>query len=1131
MKLHKTKEFKPTSWSIDNKMSIYVLVFIISIFGIWNYNTIPKEQFPEIVIPTILVNTIYPGTSPNDMENLISRPIEKNIKSISGVKKITSNSIQDFSTIVVEFNTGIDVAEAKQKVKDAVDKTKSSLPNDLPADPAVREIDISEIPIMYLNISGNYPLDKLKKYAELLQDRIESLKEITRVDIVGALSREIQINVDMYKMQMSACTFSDIERAISVENMTISGGTIDLQGMTRSIRVTGEFKDIETIKNINFKSSAGALLKLSDIAEVKDSFKKQESFARLNNENVITLNIVKKSGQNLLDASDQIKDIIAELQKEKLPEDLTITISGDQSRLTRTTLADLNNTIIIGFILVTIILMFFMGLTNAVFVGLAVPLSMAIAYIVMPGFDFTMNMLVMFSFIFALGIVVDDAIVVIENTHRIFNQHNGKMSIGKAAKVAAGEVFVPILSGTLTTIAPFFPLLFWPGTVGSFMYFIPATLIITLTASLFVAYIINPVFAVRFMKHENEEEKLSTKRILRNALIITCVSLPFYIFQVWGIGNFIVFLALLFIFHNFWGQYILLRFQKKTIPNILKKYENILHWSLKNRRPYYLMIGLVGLLFATFVITGIKKPKVVFFPDNEPNNLFVLIKMPVGTSVKVTDSVTSIVEKKVFEVIGKHNPIVESIISNVALGASSNAFDFGTITPNQGKVTVNFVDFAKRHGESTSKYMDLLSKSVKNIPGAQISIEKQKMGPPTGKPVNIEISGENLDELIDASIHFKRYLDSINIKGIELLKSDFEQGKPEIIIDIDRERANSEGIMTGQVGGELRTAVYGKEITKYREGEDQYPVQLRYSEETRDNIDKLLNHRITYRDMNSGMLRSIPLSSVAKIRYQNSFGGIKRFNLKRVITLSSDITSGYTANEIVAKINKAIPGFQKSENIEIKLTGEQEDQAETMGFLSKAMVLALLLIFFILITQFNSFGKSVIILSEVIFSIIGVLLGFIIFDMTISIIMTGLGVVALGGIVVRNGILLVEFADVLKERGLKTRDAIIQAGKTRITPVLLTASATIIGLIPLAIGLNIDFVSLFSSFDPKIHLGGDNVTFFGPLAWTIIFGLTFATFLTLIMIPVMYYLMYTSKVRIKRGKSNRAARRLQKAKI
>ena len=1127
MKQHKVKEFKPTSWAIDNKMSVYLLVFIISIFGIWNYNTIPKEQFPEIVIPTIIVNTVYPGTSPTDMENIVTRPIEKNIKSISGVKKINSNSIQDFSTIVIEFNTDIDVADAKQKVKDAVDKSKSDLPNDLPADPSVMEIDISQIPIMFLNISGDYPLDKLKKYAEVLQDKIESLKEITRVDIVGALTREIQINVDMYKMQMAGCTFTDIERAISSENVTISGGTVDLHGMSRAIRVTGEFKDIETVKGIYFTSSSGALIALSDISEVVDTYKKQESFARVDENNVITLNVVKKSGQNLLDASDEIKEIIADLKEHKFPDDINIDITGDQSHLTRTTLADLNNTIIIGFILVTIILMFFMGLANAIFVGLAVPLSMALAYIVMPGFDFTMNMLVMFSFIFALGIVVDDAIVVIENTHRIFHQNQGKMDISFAAKIAAGEVFVPILSGTLTTLAPFFPLLFWPGVVGNFMHFIPATLIITLIASLFVAYIINPVFAVRFMKHENEEDKKSLKKILQNASIMILIASPFYIFKVWGIANFITFIALLYVFHMVWGQHLILRFQKKTLPNILKRYENLLHWSLKKRMPLYLLLGLIGLFIFTIILTGIKKPPVVFFPDHEPNNIFVLVKTPVGTSVDVTDSITMLVEKKVNDIIGKDNPIVESMITNVALGASNTPFDFGTLTPNQGKISINFVEYAKRKGENTSTYLENLSASVKSIPGAEISVEKQKMGPPTGMPVNIEISGENLEELIDASIRFKRYLDSLNIKGIELLKSDFEQGKPEIIIDIDRDRANREGIMTGQAGSELRTAIYGKEITKFREGEDQYPIQLRYSEEVRNNVDKLLNHRITYRDMNTGKLRSIPLSSVAKIKYQNTFGGIKRYNLKRVITLSSDISSGYTANQVVAKINESISGFSKSENIEIKLTGEQEDQAETMSFLSKAMVLALLLIFFILITQFNSIGKSIIILSEVVFSIIGILLGFIIFDMTISIIMTGLGVVALGGIVVRNGILLVEFTDILKERGLKTRDAIIQAGKTRITPVLLTASSTIIGLIPLAIGLNIDFVELFSSLNPHIHIGGDNVMFFGPLAWTIIFGLTFATFLTLVMIPVMYYLMYTLKIKIKRARSNRRARKIK----
>ncbi len=1112
----KIKEFKPTSWSIDNKTSIYVLAIIIALFGIFSYISIPKEQFPEIVIPTILVNTVYSGTSPTDMENLVTRPLEKNLKSINGVKKITSTSMQDISSIAVEFNPGIEISDAKQKVKDKVDNTAKDLPNDLTVSPTVTEIDFSEIPIMYINISGDYNLEKLKKYAEAAQDKIETLKEITRVDIVGALDREIQINVDMFKMQAASITTNDIFNAVRYENITISSGSIDMQGMGRTIRVVGEFKDIESLKNIIMKSSSGATVKLSDIAEIKDYYHEQESYARLDKKNVITLNVIKKSGQNLLDASDKIKTIIADLKQDKFPSDLNVTITGDQSKFTKNTLNELNNTIIIGFILVTLILMFFMGMTNSLFVGLSVPLSMALAYIVMPSIDFTMNMLVMFSFIFALGIVVDDAIVVIENTHRIFKQNKGKLDIKKSAKYAAGEVFVPILSGTLTTLAPFVPLAFWPGVVGEFMIYIPITLIITLFASLIVAYIINPVFAVSFMNHEEEDNERDKKKILTIGGIAAGLGILFYIPGWVGIANFIIIISILFVLHNIYGYKILLRFQHRTLPKLLAKYEKLLKWVLYKKRPYKILWGMVVLFIVTMIITAMVKPKVIFFPDNEPNNVSIYIKLPVGTDVKVTDSVTKVVEQKVYNVLGVKNPIVESVITNVALGASESLFD-KTATSNKSKITVNFVEYNKRNGLSTSKYMDEIREVVKDIPNTVISVGKNQMGPPTGKPINIEISGEDMDELISASNAFIKYINSLSIPGIEELKSDFANNKPELIINIDRERANREGIFTGQIGLELRTAIFGREASKFRDGEDQFPIQIRYNEIQRKNINTLLNLKITYRDMNTGLLRQIPLSSLAKIEYKNSYGGITRKNLKRVITISSNVLSGYNANEIVKRIKTSLPGFQKSDSIDISLTGEQEDQKESMGFLSKALLLSLCLILFILITQFNSLSKPVIILSEVVFSIIGVLIGYLIFGMSISIIMTGVGIIALAGIVVRNGILLVEFTDVLKEKGLKTRDAIIQAGKIRITPVLLTASATILGLVPLAIGLNIDFVTLFTELNPHIHFGSENTMFFGSLAWTIIFGLSFATFLTLILIPVMYYIMYVSKTKVQRG--------------
>jgi multidrug efflux pump len=1120
----KYKEFFATSWAIDNKISVYVLVFIISVFGIINYYTIPKEQIPEIVIPMVNVNTIYPGTSPSDMENLVTRPLEKNLKSISGVKKITSRSVQDFSAIIVEFNTGIEIKDAKQKVKDAVDKTKKDLPND-PSfiEPSVMEIDLSEIPIQYINLSGDIPLDRLKKYADDMKDRIESLKEITRVEIGGALNREIQIDIDMYKMKAASLTFRDVEQAVTFNNMTVSGGNIDLQGMSRSIRVVGEVKGIEEIKNIVVNTASGALVKLKDIAIVRDSFHEPENFARYNGKNVVTLNVIKKSGQNLLDASDQIKAIITDMQKNKLPSNLIVEVTGDQSRFTRNTVNELNNTIIIGFILVTIVLMFFMGLVNAIFVGFSVPLSMAIAYIFLPWIGFTMNMLVMFAFIFALGIVVDDAIVVIENTHRIHKKT--KMSITSSAKFAAGEVFLPILSGTLTTLAPFFPLAFWPGVVGKFMVFIPVTLIITLFASLIVAYIFNPVFAVDFMKHDEEDRPVALPKLYKISAGIALASLPFYLFKLPGIANFLLFIAISFLLHNLFGYKVLRKFQSRFIPAMMRKYENLLVWALKGRRPGYILWSMIGLFVFTMILNNIVKPKVVFFPDNEPNTINTFIKLPVGTDIYVTDSVAHIAEHRIMSVLGEKNPIVESVVTNVAFLASDNNFDNSSKSSNLAKIAVNFVEYKNRKGQSTGIYMNDMREALKDIPGAEIVVDKTKMGPPTGKPINIEISGEDLMKLALTSDRFKRYVDSLQIGGIEELKSDFATTKPEIIINLDRERANFEGISAAVVGDAIRTGQLGKEVSKYREGEDQYPIILRFEDKQRKDIEQLLNLTITYRDMNSGILRQIPLSVVAYIDYVNSYGQINRLNLKRVITISSNVLAGFNANQINTQLRKVIPRFTKSSDIDIRLTGEQEDQKESMLFLSKALILSLFLIMFILITQFNSMSKALIIISEVLFSLVGVLLGYMIFGMTISIIMTGMGIVALAGIVVRNGILLVEFTDVLKEQGVKTRRAIIEAGKTRITPVILTATATILGLIPLAIGMNINFATLLSDLNPQLHFGGDNVMFFGPLSWTIIFGLSFATFLTLVMIPVMYFVIYKRNILRQRRKTNRLAQK------
>jgi multidrug efflux pump len=1120
------KEFKPTSWAIDNKMSIYVAIVLLCLGGIWSYTIMPKEQFPEVVFPQIFVATIYPGP-PEDVENLITKQIEKELKSIAGIKKISSNSVQDFSSIIVEFQTNVEITRAKQDVKDAVDRAKQDLPNDLDNDPIVQDIDISEVPIMNINISGEYNLELLKKFGEDIQDKIESLTEIRRVDIVGALDREIQINVDLYRAAQAGVSFDDIQSAVGYENRIIPAGQVSVGGMKRSIGVNGEFLSAEQLGNLVVTSIKGGKIYLRDIAEVVDSHKEQESFARLDGKNVITLNVIKRSGENLIDASDKITEIIKHFEEEILPPGVKITITADQSENTRLTLHDLINTIIIGFTLVTIILMFFMGATNAMFVGLSVPISSFIAFIVIEMFGFTLNMMTLFSFLLALGIVVDDAIVVIENTHRIYA--NGKVPIKKAAKVAAGEIFIPVLSGTLVVLAPFTPLIFWPGVIGNFMFFLPVTLIVALTASLIVAYLMNPVFAVDFMsehEHDHSETKI-TRGFKITAVIMGSIALLAYIGAAlstdgsgfFGLGNFMVFAFLVYALYHFFIVRVISSFQTNLWPRVQEWYKRRLVWILTGSGPVWAIVSIVALFFFSIFFFVVREPKVVSFPKGDPNFIYAYVRMPIGTDQRVTDSISSIVEQRMAKVMGENNPIVKSIITNVAINASEDPFEGGGLqtNPHLGKVGVAFVEFAKRNGQSTREYLDQIREELKGLVGVEITVDQESSGPPTGKPINVEFSSDNFDDLVATSVKAKQFIESLQIPGVEELKSDFQSDKPEIVVKVDREKANREGISTGQIGMALRTSVYGVEISKFRDGNDDYPIQLRSLIHQRNDVNAIMNMPITFRDMSmGGVVRQVPLSSVATVEYTNSYAGIRRIDQKRVITLSSNVLSGYNGNEIVKRIEKELSNYPMPEGVTFKMTGEQEDMAETSEFLGGAFLIAGLLIFMILVLQFNSISKPIIILLEIVLSLIGVMLGFSIFKMEVSIVMSGVGLLALAGIVVRNGILLVEFTDLLIEQGSDLKDAVIEAAKIRMTPVILTASAATAGLIPLAIGFNIDFVKMFTELNPHLFLGGDNVAFWGPLSWTMIFGLIFGTILTLVFVPAMYLLVGRLKLRLGR---------------
>jgi len=1118
----KFKEFKPTSWAVDNRTAVYIITILISLYGLNKFNTLPREQFPDIVVPTISVSTVYFGNSPKDIENLVTRPIEKQLKSISGakVKKLQSTSQQDFSLIVVEFDTDIKTEIAKQKVKDAVDKAQTDLPNDLTSQPNVQEFAFSELPIMFVNISGNFDGIKLKSFADKMQDRIEEMKEVSRAEIVGAPEREIQINVDPVKMEAAKLTFRDIENAVNYENKDISAGLVEVGEMKRNIKVKGQFTSAFDMQNIIVKNISGAPIYLKDVAELVDTVKETQSYARLGGLNVVTLNIVKRSGENLINTADGVKKIVEDMQaSQELPKDLKVVITGDQSKQTKTSFNELVNTIIIGFILVLLILMFFMGVTNAFFVALSVPLSVFVSFLFLPvadmivGSSVTLNFIVLFALLFGLGIIVDDAIVVIENTHRIYN--NGKVKIIRSAKEAAGEVFIPVLAGTATTLAPFFPLLLWKGLIGKFMIYLPTMLILTLTASLIVAFFINPVFAVSFMKPEGREFEEPKNAVFKKWWFwaFAAFGVIFNLAGWHGFGNFLITIDLLILLERYVLRRIIHLFQETLLPGFMNKYETLLRWILQGTRPGWLMVGLFLLFPISLIMLIARNNPKPFFPSGDPNFAYVYLKMPIGTKASTTDSVLRILENRVYKILGDNKPgaeasIVESVISNVAVSANNPRDNNRSIQSHLGRIQISFVEFEKRHGKSSAPYLDAIRKEMNGIAGASIELGQEDAGPPTDPPVNIEMAGDNFESIAKLAYDLQNHLDTNRIEGIQNLVMDVDLNNPEITINIDRERALAEGLSTAQIGMELRTAVFGKEVSKLKDGEDDYKIQLRYQDLKRNSISDLMNMRIVFRDFNSGQIKQIPVNSVAKVDYTNTTGGVKRKNLKRTIQIQSDVTDPSLTPVINAELKKKIDDFkaktQIPADVSIKQTGESEQQAETLSFLGISMISALLIIFLILVLQFNSLSKPFIVLTEIFFSIIGVFMGYAITGMSMATIMVGVGIVGLAGIVIKNGILLIEFTDELRGRGFRTREAAIQAGKIRIIPVLLTALATILGLLPLAVGFNIDFVSMFQHLDPKIFIGGDSVVFWGPLSWTIIFGLIFSFFLTLIMVPSMY---------------------------
>lgn len=1120
------KEFWLTNLALDNRVSVLVLMVLIVILGISSYVNLPKESYPEVEIPTIYVGTVYPGNSPVDMENLITRPLEKEINTIDEIDNIKSTSVQDYSTIIIEFITGTDVQEALQKVKDAVDKANPELPNDLDRDPDVFELNFSEFPMLNINLSGNYSTEELNNYAEYLEEEIEKFSEVSRLDIRGVDEKEVRVMANPHAMEARRVSFEDIENAIIAENVTMSGGNVLANGQRRGIRILGEFSDPMQLEDIVVKNEDQNIVYLRDIARVEFDYKEKESYARLGNDQVVMVDVIRRSGENLLILTDKVHQVLDYAKDTVFPPDLKVVITNDQSVQTKMMVNSLENNIISGVILVVLVLLFFLGTRNSLFVGLAIPLSMFITFNILSAFGITINMMVLFSLIMALGMLVDNGIVVVENTYRLMEEGMGPL---EATKKGVGEVAMPVIASTATTLAAFLPMVFWPGMVGEFMGILPVTLMITLGSSLFVALVINPVLISTYMRVG--ASKINKKKMWRRMLIMVLIGVALIVtgFLTNGslgkaptiIGNFLNIIVLLTLLNVYllspWSE----RFQGAFLPWLEQWYQRLLSYALHGKRPVYFLVGTFLALLMSIGLMFVFQPAVLFFPENQPKYVNIFVEFPVGADIETTNTFTKKIAGQVMEVIQPYDYMVESVVSNVGEGTAdpNDPTSIGqTETPNKSRIMVNFVEFQYRKGKNTKEIMDEIREAVQGYPGVTITVDKDAAGPPVGKAISIEVTGEDYPILIDLTENLKTFIAESGIPGIEKLHTDLETGKPELIIDIDREKARRFGLSTYSVASELRTALFGKEVSKFKQGEDDYEIQLRLDDRYRYDIEALLNKSITFRDQTDGKIYQVPIASVAKAELSSTFGSIKRKELKRVVTISSNVLGGFNPTVVNDEIKTLLSDYTLPTGYEIKFSGEQEKQAEEMAFLSRALMMAVFMIFLIIVSQFNKVSVPFIIMTSVLFSTIGVFLGLVLFNMDFVIIMCMVGIISLAGIVVNNAIVLIDFIELSKKR-LKQKlgitghlakedaiKAIVSAGKTRLRPVLLTAITTILGLIPLALGINIDFLKFMGSYSTDFYIGGDNVVFWGPMSWTIIFGLTVSTFLTLVIVPVMYIL-------------------------
>ena len=1244
---------KLTEITLKNRTAIVVLTAILIVAGAYSYSTIPKESNPAIEIPIFIVNTIYPGISPADMESLVTQPIERELQGINGVTDIRSTTTESFSSVVVEFDLDVPITEASQRVRERVDLARNELPPDA-EEPFIIEIDLDDFPIMTVNLAADYPLSRLTEVAERLEEDIEALAGIREVEMIGSVEREVQVNVDLAALNGYGLGFGQLVNAIQGQNLTIPGGTVDVDMMSYLIRVSGEFDQPEEIENLVIARPMGegprgpGLVYMRDVAEVLFGFKDRESYARLRaykiDENgkkidlaedqvqdnqVISLNVKKRPGVNILDTAHEVQEV---LDNYPFPSGTNVVITGDFSEDIEILISDLENSIISGMLFVILVLVFFLGIRNALLVGTAVPLSILVGFIVLMVMGQTVNFIILFSLIIALGLLVDNSIVVVENIYRYREMGYGRF---EAAKLATDEVGYALIAATSTLLAAFIPMTFWPGIIGQFMGYLPMTLIIVLLCSLFVALVLYPVLTAYLVKLDHEERK-PIPAVLKGILLGLTVFLAVAI----GMANWITLVvslltvAFFVLSYKFIIKPLSIIFTERTLPRILKYYKVMLRSFLQRdyRSKYALLrntlalgslaaaltlailgaivgifspasgilfaaagvfgvigfvmvmihfleamyiggkisiiIGLVlgifnslillvisftqtvtlqvwmvllivpivliavgflglfrksdkpliltdnrslllnavmGTLFTIFGMFVIAPTGVEFFPETDPNRINIELEGPIGMNVHASNEIAKNVQQRIYSLIDR-DPAVKANIENIQtnVGVSGNPFfGGGGQSPELSRLTINLVDYGER-AEPSAATVSKLREVVSDIPDIIINIEGEEMGPPTGAPVNIEVSGDDFDEIVRITREITQILVEASttqrVPGLVDVRNNVSGGLPEYRILVDYEKASRFGLSMADIAQTIRIANNGLDASKWRDGDDEYDIVVRLREEDRQNLESLRNLNIM--TMANTM---VPLVSVASFEEGSGLGTITRLNLQRTATIEGQAAPGFSGPEVLMEVQELLSDYRDNlpAGYTIEYTGESEDQEEAFGFLTTALMVGFALIFLVMLAKFNNLISPFIILIAVGLSLIGVLLGLILTRTAFGL-MTFIGIISLAGIVCVNNIVLMDYVKQLTEQGMKKKNAIIEAGLIRFRPVILTAMTTILGLVPLTFGINIDFVELFISFDPQLQFGSENTAFWGPMGIAIISGLTFATFLTLVVVPVLY---------------------------